>query len=340
MGNPFGGYGHHTPPPAYQPPPSKPNTLATLSIVFAFLFAPVGAVLGHVALHQIKQRQQTGRDRALVGLVLSYALTVVAVVALVVWAVLPTEKAPATASPPTATVSAPASTSTTTPTPSTPTPSAVPVTADNITRVLLDGQALSQVLDQDFEETSRQPPQVGGLNDMPNGLASETEATPHECVGATAIAQRSVYHSANVSNFAFQTWWSRQKGSVMLVDQAVIVLASPEEAEGLFADFSQQWTMCKGQTVTTLAGTTPDGDHFVTTATNVRVTDSVLDATVISDHAGGGFTRGNARALGVRGNCIVEVKVSLYGVAPGQDLMSGMDDAGVDVARAMMARIG
>ncbi|AMD54101.1 hypothetical protein ATO49_05635 [Mycolicibacterium fortuitum subsp. fortuitum DSM 46621 = ATCC 6841 = JCM 6387] len=78
--------------PAGPPPPSsqdETNTFATLSVVFAFLFAPAGAVLGHLGLSQIKRTGQRGRDRALVGLSLSYTLIVVAVAALVIWAVIP-----------------------------------------------------------------------------------------------------------------------------------------------------------------------------------------------------------------------------------------------------------
>jgi eukaryotic-like serine/threonine-protein kinase len=61
------------------------NTLATLSVVFAFVFAPAGAILGHLALSQIHESGERGRDRALVGITLSYVFTTVAVVALVVW---------------------------------------------------------------------------------------------------------------------------------------------------------------------------------------------------------------------------------------------------------------
>jgi hypothetical protein len=84
----------YSPPPVVQgqgfaPPPGTPsgevNKFATLSIVFAFVFAPVGAVLGHVALHQIKQRGQRGRERAIVGLTLSYVIIVVALIALLIW---------------------------------------------------------------------------------------------------------------------------------------------------------------------------------------------------------------------------------------------------------------
>jgi eukaryotic-like serine/threonine-protein kinase len=60
------------------------NTLATLSVVFAFVFAPAGVVLGHLALSQIHESGQPGRDRALVGVTLSYVFITVVVVALVV----------------------------------------------------------------------------------------------------------------------------------------------------------------------------------------------------------------------------------------------------------------
>jgi hypothetical protein len=88
---PFGSspYGSQTPVPAPAPAPSgEANTLATLSIVFAFVFAPVGVVLGHVALAQIKRRGERGRDRALIGLTLSYLFIVFGIVALVVWLII------------------------------------------------------------------------------------------------------------------------------------------------------------------------------------------------------------------------------------------------------------
>jgi eukaryotic-like serine/threonine-protein kinase len=60
------------------------NTLATLSVVFAFVFAPAGVILGHVALSQIHETGDRGRDRPLVGVTLSYVFITVVVVALVV----------------------------------------------------------------------------------------------------------------------------------------------------------------------------------------------------------------------------------------------------------------
>jgi Domain of unknown function (DUF4190) len=61
------------------------NTLATLSVVFAFVFAPAGLVLGHLSLGQIVETGEFGRDRALVGTTLSYMFIIAAIVALAVW---------------------------------------------------------------------------------------------------------------------------------------------------------------------------------------------------------------------------------------------------------------
>src|SRR5690349_15341479 len=88
----FGANQDPEPPVISAPPPprSQTNTFATLSLVFAFLFAPVGAVLGHLGLAQIRRTGQRGRDRALVGVTLSYAFIVIALVAVVAWMVVDT----------------------------------------------------------------------------------------------------------------------------------------------------------------------------------------------------------------------------------------------------------
>jgi len=77
-------------PPNYTAPPplagqgAEANTLATLSVIFAFVFAPAGAILGHLGLSQIAGTRQRGRERALVGVTLSYVFITATVVVLVV----------------------------------------------------------------------------------------------------------------------------------------------------------------------------------------------------------------------------------------------------------------
>jgi eukaryotic-like serine/threonine-protein kinase len=117
--DPFGGaeFGSTQPgPPVYTSAPvvqsdrHSINTFATLSVVFAFVFAPVGAVLGHLGLAQIRRTGQRGRDRALVGMVLSYAIVTVAVAALAVWATRAGTAPARTAAPATTTARATATT--------------------------------------------------------------------------------------------------------------------------------------------------------------------------------------------------------------------------------------
>lgn len=67
-------------PPPYPPPPQPGyNVMAILSLVFAFVFAPAGIVLGHIAKKQIRQTGEQGDGLATAGLVISYIFTGLAV---------------------------------------------------------------------------------------------------------------------------------------------------------------------------------------------------------------------------------------------------------------------
>jgi hypothetical protein len=78
-----------------------------LSLVYAFVFAPAGAVLGHLGLAQIRRTGQQGRQRALIGLTLSYVFIALTVVGLVVWATLVATSSNQAATPTTATTAPP-----------------------------------------------------------------------------------------------------------------------------------------------------------------------------------------------------------------------------------------
>lgn len=120
-GDPFAPQ-QQAPAPVAPPPPGEHNTLSTLSVVFAFVFAPVGAILGHVGLTQTQRTGQRGRERALIGLTLSYTFITAAVIALVVWvAVREPDSASTTVAAPSTTTAA-ATTSTRVPPPPPPAP--------------------------------------------------------------------------------------------------------------------------------------------------------------------------------------------------------------------------
>ncbi|HEX5256700.1 MAG TPA: sensor domain-containing protein [Mycobacterium sp.] len=104
--NPFGAGAsgpHRVQQPSPGPPRDEANVLATLSVVFAFVFAPAGLILGHLGLAQIRRTGQRGRDRALIGVTLSYVFITAMVVALIVGAVMPDTNSTQAASQTTAT---------------------------------------------------------------------------------------------------------------------------------------------------------------------------------------------------------------------------------------------
>ena len=82
------GYGYGPPPQAqpysnagYGYPMQPPtNTLAILSLVFAFVFAPAAIVLGAVARKQIRRTGERGSGLATSGFVLGIVFTVISVI--------------------------------------------------------------------------------------------------------------------------------------------------------------------------------------------------------------------------------------------------------------------
>ncbi|MFF5174238.1 DUF4190 domain-containing protein [Micromonospora sp. NPDC000089] len=77
---PQGPYGQYGPPPG-----GGPNIMAILSLVFAFVFAPAGIVLGHLAKRQIQRTGEEGEQLATWGLILSYVFTVLGLLACCGW---------------------------------------------------------------------------------------------------------------------------------------------------------------------------------------------------------------------------------------------------------------
>lgn len=93
-GRPPAGYGQPAPPWPFAheggnlyPRTEQPhNTLAVLSPVFAVVVPPVGVILGHWALVQIRRSGEAGRTAAIWGLILGYGLTVALIAGLILWA--------------------------------------------------------------------------------------------------------------------------------------------------------------------------------------------------------------------------------------------------------------
>lgn len=55
--------------------PVKTNTMAILSLIFAFFFPLLGAIFGHVAMSQIKTTGEEGSGLALAGIIVGWVFT-------------------------------------------------------------------------------------------------------------------------------------------------------------------------------------------------------------------------------------------------------------------------
>jgi hypothetical protein len=83
------GYPQQGYPPGYpQPGPTgQTNVMAILSLVFAFVFWPVGIVFGHIAKKQIRERNEEGGGLATAGLILSYIFGAIALLICGIWVI-------------------------------------------------------------------------------------------------------------------------------------------------------------------------------------------------------------------------------------------------------------
>jgi phosphotransferase system glucose/maltose/N-acetylglucosamine-specific IIC component len=84
---------HQVPPPGYYYPMAfvpvrRTNTMAILALVLAFVVAPAGIVLGHIARSQIRRTGEDGDGLALAGLIIGYVFTALNVLFIALFLVL------------------------------------------------------------------------------------------------------------------------------------------------------------------------------------------------------------------------------------------------------------
>lgn len=214
------------------------------------------------------------------------------------------------------------------------------VTADTVRQVLLNGAELTALLNQPFRKTMG-PTRYGG----PEAMGEPS--TTGDCVGVVDLAARGVYASADVRSFARQTWSEAVPGDkgfkplgavLMFADEAVVALPSAAAARDTFARFAEQWRRCDDQAVnqhSSEPGDPPPLPGSEMHIRDVRVGDDLLAASVVLDQKP---EAPDTRALGVRGNCIVEVLLPFTGATnvPGSAVP---ETSSSTVARAIMDKI-
>lgn len=211
-----------------------------------------------------------------------------------------------------------------------------PLAGLTVKRVLLDEAALSTILNQSFKSDPHFPPRFGGRET----LQGDGSPAPTDCLGVAAMLQQSVYQSANVKDVAVESWsHAGMSAKVIAVKESVVALPTAADAGAAFATFSAQWQKCDGTAVPLPGGVlvlTPE-------VTDVRVANSVVAATVSMEFALPSSLSAaipEARAVGVRGNCLVEVDVVFSRSANPSSRGSGdIHTSAIDIAHAMMDKV-
>jgi len=240
-GDPFAADPYPQPPVISAPPPParhKANTFATLSVIFAFLFAPVGAVLGHLGLAQIRRTGQRGHDRALIGLTLSYAFILITVAALVIWAVVgmwPERSSTVATSPPPATSSA--------------APDERLVSAAQLPKLLLSIDEVKEAVNA---------PNLAKVEDGA-GLSGDKgiNVTPRECLSSLFGGGASAYERTAARGAFTRAITGDGNEGVILLNEAMSTFESAAAASQLVARVVGQWRGCAGKSVTLIVDGNP-----------------------------------------------------------------------------------
>lgn len=297
-GQPYPGVGYqpgYPPPPGYPAPgypapgypgpgypPARTNPLSTWSVVFAFLFAPVGAVLGHLALGQIKRTHEQGRDRAVLGITLSYVIIALAVVGLTVSLVIPkgSDSTSVATAPPQA--GSPA-------TPSDPDPQ----DDVDLSEVLLSLDDVRSIMRMPGLDVTK--PKPGGSGD-----SSDAKAEPMECVGAMAPGIDTVYELSGATGYRRSSFTDTSTAS--MVEQVAASFDSQSKARSFVSQNRTQWEKCAGKQFTlSSSSSTLTFDLGTPGGTPTRVTlTNTLDA-------GPGVPQ--LRVLATRGTVVVDISV-------------------------------
>jgi eukaryotic-like serine/threonine-protein kinase len=274
------------PPPA--PPPYRPpvNTLATLSLVFAFVFAPVGALLGHLGLAQIRRTGELGRDRAVAGVALSYVFITLAVVALVGWATLGGSTTTQNAAPSPSTTAGP------------PPPTIPPETVATLLPAL---DALKNI-------TSDENLEVGPIWNSPGRSEQYGSIDRPECWGSIAAGNPDAYTTDGIAGYHAAEFTDRRSMlKSMQVIQGVAAFRDPGAALSQLSTLLSGWRQCGGSTVTV---TVPSGQPVplsVGTPADAGNGITTLDLTPV------GMQVRSARAVAAKANVVIDLDVSASG---------------------------
>jgi hypothetical protein len=167
---------------------------------------------------------------------------------------------------------------------------------------------------------------MGGADMLLQGVG-ESEATPIECVSAGYQLQKVVYQASPVREVASESWAGGDfNGPPVSGFFGVVKFASVDDAQAFFAASADKWRRCNGQTL--VLHQVQHGADGSSRITDVLVEKTVISAVVLHDD--GSLIQ---RALGLGSDCVVDVEIT------DADNGKGARRA-VDVANLMLRKIG
>lgn len=222
------------PPIIWAPTPARPiNAFATLSVVFAFLFAPVGAVFGHLGLSQIRRTGERGRQRALVGLTLSYAFILIAVAVLVIWTVVgmrPGKSSTVATSPPAATSSVRS------------VPEQPLVTAAQLPKLLLSIDDVKHAVNA---------PNLAKVEESAALIGSQGyTVTPSGCLSALFASTKEAYQHSLVRGIFSRAITGEGQDGMGVLNETISTFENSSAATSFVSKLTGDWRGCAGKSVT------------------------------------------------------------------------------------------
>lgn len=174
------------------------------------------------------------------------------------------------------------------------------------------------------------PDSIGSITVLPNGIRDNTDASPLDCLGAATPLMRTVYDHGEVRDVALRSFSRYGAGlDVSSVNTGVVRFASDAAAARMFSVFVAQWRACDNTTVNVFVTPT---STLAWQITDVRAVDGILSATIVSGGSGGLPAFPTEHAVGIAGDCIVDVDVAVTASTPGRQLAGGRRAAGVVLA--------
>lgn len=149
---------------------------------------------------------------------------------------------------------------------------------------------------------------VEGDADMLLRSVDAVQATPVHCVSTAYRLQKIVYDAGPVQAVATGSWAGGGfDGPPVSGFFGVVQMAGAADAAQFFATITDQWRRCNGQTVALQqAGS---GTDELSRVSGVVFDERVVSANVLHTSAGPG-SPATSRALGVVGDCIVDVELT------------------------------